>query len=106
MADRKPNLCAMTGVQVVGRLRTSHPGGHPTRFKSIRQNVGPAACRRESKQHIVQFGIRVSLLSLPWTLLPRQVVQACVAALVKARAQIYEALRLLDQGSQDVGRQS
>jgi hypothetical protein len=42
----------------------------------------------------VQFGIGVSLLPLPWAVLPCKILQARIAALVKARTQVNEALRL------------
>jgi len=51
----------------------------------------------------VQFGIGVSLLALPWAVLPRKILQTRIAAPVKPGAQVNEALWSLDERGQDVG---
>lgn len=51
----------------------------------------------------MEFGVRVSLLSLPAAMFPSEIVQTWIATLVKSRTQPDEALRLADEGSQDVG---
>jgi len=101
-ADREPRLSAMRGVQVIRRSRTSHLGCHPARLESVGENFRPAACDREGQKHIVQLGIGVSLLSPPWAVLPCEILQACIAALVEAGTQVDKALRLLNQRGQDV----
>ena len=74
VAHREPNLCAVSGIKVVGRSRASHLGCNPTRLKGIGENVWPAARHRERQKHIVQLGIRVGLLSAPRALLPREIL--------------------------------
>jgi hypothetical protein len=50
----------------------------------------------------VQLGIGVSLLALPGTVLPREIIQACIAVLMETGTQVDQSLRLLNQCSQDV----
>jgi hypothetical protein len=44
----------------------------------------------------VQLGVGVSLLPPPRPVLPEQILQALIAAPVKARAKVHQALRRLD----------
>src|SRR5205823_6215368 len=53
----------------------------------------------------MQLGIRICLRSVPWPLLPEQIFQAWITALVEAGAEVYEALRLQDPSRQDIGSQ-
>jgi len=96
----------MPGIEVIGRSRASHLRCDPTRLKSVGENGWPAACHRERQKHIVQLGIRVSLLSAPRPLFPREILQARVPALVQAGTQVDEPLRFMNQRSQNVGGKS
>jgi hypothetical protein len=84
VTHRKPNLSAVGGVQIVRRSRTSHLRCHPTRLKSVGENIRPAACDRKGYQNIVQFGVGVSLLPLARAILPREILQTRIAAPVQA----------------------
>src|SRR6202034_291242 len=97
MTDGEPYLSAMSGVQIVRCARASHLGCYPTGLQSIGENIRPTACDPKSQKHIMQFSVGVRLLPLPWALLPREIPQACVAALVEASTQVDQALGLLYQ---------
>ncbi len=102
VTNRKPNLGAMSGIEIIRRSRSSHFGRHPTGFQRIRENARPAPCDRERQQHIMQLGVGVCLLPLPRTVFPSQVLQACITASVEAGTQVHETLRSVNQRSQDV----
>ena len=50
----------------------------------------------------MQLGIGVCLLSLPWAVLPREVLETCITPLMKAGTQVDEALWSLDKYGQDL----
>ena len=102
IARYEPHLGAVGSIQVIRRSRTSHLRRHPAGLKSIGEDIRPAACDCEGQEHVVQFGIGVCLLSLPWAVLPRKILQSCITAPVKAGTQVDEALGSLDQRGQDV----
>ena len=97
VTDGEPYLRTMPGIQIVRCARPSHLGCHPSGLQSIRENIRPAVCDPKSQKHIMQFRVGVSLLPLPWALLPRQILQACIPALMEAGTEVDESFRLLNQ---------
>ena len=103
LVDCKPNLGPVCGVQVIGRPRASHLGRHPAGFQRVGENTRPAGCDGESQQHVVQFGIGISLLSSPRAVFPGQILQAWAHPVVQSELKIDEALRLLDKRRENIG---
>src|SRR5437660_5024871 len=105
LAHREPHLRAIALFEIVGRSRTSHPGGNPAGVDRVRKNLWPAACHGKRQQHIVQLAVSVCLLSLPPMLLPEQVLQARSAALVQTGTEIDQTRWFLNKRCEDVGSQ-
>src|SRR5882724_2619739 len=87
----KPNLCLVSGFQIVWCTRSAHPCRHPSRLQGIGKNLGPAARNRESQKYIVKFAIGIGLLSAPWPFFPSQVVQRRIAVLMESGTQVNQS---------------
>ena len=106
VARGKPYLGPMSLIEIILSARTAHLGGNPARVNRVRQNILPAPGDSERQQRVVKFAVRVGLRSVPRPFFPQQVFESGIAGAVKAGAQVNEALRLVNQRGQHIGRES